>query len=185
VIADVMKDADRRMNRAVENAASEFQAIRTGRANPALFERLEVDYYGAPTPLQQLASVVVREARTVTITPYDKGAMTGIEKAIRNSDLGVNPSDDGQVILVNLPELTQERRKEYVKLARTRAEEGRVAVRAARHKAREALSRIQKDGEAGEDEVRQAEGRLDGKTKSHIAKIDELLSRKEAELLEV
>jgi ribosome recycling factor len=173
------------MTRAVENAAGEFQAIRTGRANPALFERIEVDYYGAPAPLQQLASVVVREARTVIITPYDKSAMTSIEKAIRNSDLGVNPSDDGAVILVNLPELTQERRKEYVKLARGRAEEGRVGVRQARHKAREALTRIQKEGEAGQDEVRSAEGKLDGMTKSHIAKIDELLSRKEAELLEV
>jgi ribosome recycling factor len=173
------------MDRAVENAAGEFQGIRTGRANPALFERLEVDYYGAPTPLQQLASVVVREARTLTITPYDKTAMTAIEKAIRNSDLGVNPSDDGAVILVNLPELTQERRKEYAKLARGRAEEGRVSVRQARHKGREALSRIQKNGEAGEDDVAHAEKKLDGMTKTHIAKIDELLARKEAELLEV
>jgi ribosome recycling factor len=173
------------MDRAVENAAAEFQAIRTGRANPALFERLEVDYYGAPTPLQQLASVVVREARSVAITPYDRSAMSSIEKAIRNSDLGVNPSDDGGVIMVNLPELTADRRKEYVKLAKGRAEEGRVAVRQARHKAREALSRIQKEGEAGEDEVSQAEKKLDSMTKTRITKIDELLSHKEAELLEV
>jgi ribosome recycling factor len=173
------------MDRAVENAAGEFQAIRTGRANPALFERIEVDYYGAPTPLQQLASVVVREARTVIITPYDKSAMAGIEKAIRNSDLGVNPADDGAVIMVNMPELTQERRKQYVKLARGRAEEGRVAVRQARHKAREALSRIQKDGDAGEDDVTQAEKKLDGMTKTRITRIDELLAHKEAELLEV
>ncbi|MDR2253220.1 MAG: ribosome recycling factor [Bifidobacteriaceae bacterium] len=180
-----MQDLGRRMDRAVENAATEFQAIRTGRANPALFERIEVDYYGQPTPLQQLASVVVREARTIHITPYDKSAMAGIEKAIRNSDLGVNPSDDGAVILVNLPELTLERRKQYAKLARGRAEEGRVAVRQARHKAREALSRMQKDGEAGEDEVRDAEKKVDAITKTHITKIDELLARKEAELLEV
>jgi ribosome recycling factor len=173
------------MTRAVENSAAEFQTIRTGRANPALFERLEVDYYGAPTLLQQLASVVVREARTIHITPYDKSAMTSIEKAIRNSDLGVNPSDDGSVIMVNLPELTQERRKQYAKLARSRAEEGRVAVRQARHKARETLARIQKNGEAGQDEVRQAEAKLDDMTKTHIAKVDELLTRKEAELLEV
>jgi ribosome recycling factor len=185
VISETLKEAGLRMDRAVENAASEFQTIRTGRANPALFERLEVDYYGAPTPLQQLASVAVREARTIHITPYDKSAMTSIEKAIRNSDLGVNPSDDGGVIMVNLPELTQERRREYVKLARNRAEEGRVAVRQARHKAREALTKIQKNGEAGEDEVRHAEAKLDSMTKTHIAKVDELLARKEAELLEV
>jgi ribosome recycling factor len=173
------------MDRAVENSAAEFQAIRTGRPNPALFERIEVDYYGAPTPLQQLASVVVREARTLTITPYDKSAMAAIEKAIRNSDLGVNPSDDGAIIIVNLPELTSERRKEYVKLAHVRAEEGRVSVRQARHKARESLSHILKDGEAGEDEVRAAEKKLDSMTKVRIAKIDEMLASKEAELLEV
>jgi ribosome recycling factor len=173
------------MDRAVENSAAEFQTIRTGRANPALFERLEVLYYGNPTPLQSLASVVVREARTIMITPYDRSAMSAIEKAIRNSDLGVNPSDDGAVIIVNLPELTAERRKEYVKLARNRAEEGRVAVRQVRHKARETLARIVKDGEAGEDEVDKAQAKLDSMTKSRVAKIDELLAHKEAELLEV
>jgi ribosome recycling factor len=173
------------MDRAVENAAAEFQAIRTGRANTALFERLVVDYYGAATPLQQIASITVREARTITISPYDKSAMTSIEKAIRDSDLGVNPSDDGGVIIVNLPELTAERRKEYVKLAKTRAEEGRVGVRTVRHKAKEALAKIQKDGDAGEDEVQRAEKELDSVTKRHITKIDDLLARKEAELLEV
>lgn len=185
MIADVLKDANRRMDRAVENAANEFQAIRTGRANPALFDRIEVDYYGAPTPLQQLASVAVREARTVLITPYDKSSMAAIEKAIRNSDLGVNPSDDGSVVLVNLPELTAERRKEYVKLARTRAEEGRVGVRQARHKAKEGLARLLKEGETSEDDIRHAEKELDSMTKTRIAKIDDLLSHKEAELLEV
>ncbi|MDR1442804.1 MAG: ribosome recycling factor [Bifidobacteriaceae bacterium] len=185
MIADVLKDAGRRMDRAVENAAGEFQAIRTGRANKALFDRIEVDYYGSPTPLQSLASIAVREARTVAITPYDRTALATIEKAIRNSDLGVNPSDDGGVIIVNLPELTSERRKEYAKLARTRAEEGRVGVRQARHKAKETLSRIQKDGDAGEDDVRHAEKELDSMTKSRIGKIDGLLAHKEAELLEV
>jgi ribosome recycling factor len=173
------------MDRAVENAASEFQAIRTGRANTALFERIVVDYYGAPTALQQLASITVPEARTILITPYDKGAMADIEKAIRNSDLGVNPSDDGTVIRINLPELTAERRKEYVKLAKGRAEEGRVGVRAARHRAKEALAKIKNDGEAGEDEVRRAGDELEALTKKHIARIDELLAHKEAELLDV
>jgi ribosome recycling factor len=180
-----MKDAGRRMDRAVENAANEFQAIRTGRANAALFDRIAVEYYGAPTPLQQLASIVIREARTVAITPYDKTAMKAIEKAIRDSDLGVNPSDDGGTIIINLPELTAERRKEYVKLAKTRAEEGRVGVRQARHRAKEALTKIQKDGEAGEDDVRRAVDELDSLTKRRIAKIDDLLAHKEAELLEV
>ncbi|MDR1187910.1 MAG: ribosome recycling factor [Bifidobacteriaceae bacterium] len=185
MIADVLKDAARRMDRSVENAASEFQAIRTGRANKALFDRIEIDYYGTPTPLQSLASIAIREARTVAITPYDRTAMATIEKAIRNSDLGVNPSDDGAVIMINLPELTAERRKEYVKLARNRAEEGRVSVRQARHKAKEALSRILKDAEVGEDDVRHAEKELDAMTKSRIAKVDDLLAHKESELLEV
>jgi ribosome recycling factor len=185
VISEVMKDTGRRMDRAVENAANEFQAIRTGRANAALFDRIQVDYYGAPTPLQQLASINIREARSVAITPYDRSAMQAIERAIRDSDLGVNPSDDGGVIMVNLPELTAERRKEYVKLARTRAEEGRGGVRQARHKAKERLARIQKDGEAGEDDVRHASGELEALTKRHIGRIDELLAHKEAELLEV
>jgi ribosome recycling factor len=185
VINDVLREAGKKMDRAVENAASEFQAIRTGRANSAMFERILVDYYGAPTALQQLASISIREARTVAITPYDKSAMTSIEKAIRESDLGVNPSDDGGVIIVNLPELTAERRKEYVKLAKSRAEEGRVGVRQVRHKAKETLTKIQKDGEAGEDEVVRAEKELDSLTKRHIAKVDELLAHKEAELLEV
>ncbi|MCL1897228.1 MAG: ribosome recycling factor [Micrococcales bacterium] len=185
MISDVMKQASARMDKAVQNSANEFQAIRTGRANASLFERIQVDYYGAATSLQQLASVAIREARTIHITPYDKTAMTAMEKAIRESDLGVNPSNDGQVIIINLPELTAERRKEYVKLAKTRAEEGRVAVRQARHKAKEALSRIQKDGEAGEDEVHRAEHELESVTKRHISKIDDLLAHKEAELLEV
>jgi ribosome recycling factor len=185
MIADVLKDAGRRMDRSVENAAGGFQAIRTGRANKALFDRIEVDYYGTPTPLQALASIAIREARSVAITPYDRTALAAIEKAIRNSDLGVNPSDDGGVIMINLPELTAERRKEYVKLARSRAEEGRVSVRQARHKAKEALAKIQKDGDAGEDDVRHASDKLESMTRTRITKIDELLSHKEAELLEV
>ncbi|MDR1633472.1 MAG: ribosome recycling factor [Bifidobacteriaceae bacterium] len=185
MIADLLKEAGRRMDRSVENAAGEFQAIRTGRANKSLFDRIEVDYYGTPTPLQSLASISVREARTVAITPYDRSALAVIEKAIRNSDLGVNPSDDGGVIMINLPELTAERRKEYVKLARSRAEEGRVSVRQARHKAKDRLTRVLKDGEIGEDDARHAEKELDSMTKARIAKIDSLLAHKEAELLEV
>jgi len=173
------------MDKAVDNSATEFAAIRTGRVSASLFERIPVDYYGADTPLQQLASIAIREARTVHITPYDKSAMKAMEKAIRESDLGVNPSNDGNVIIVNMPELTAERRKEYVKLAKTRAEEGRVGVRQARHKAKDALHKIQKDGEAGEDEVRRAEHELESMTKKRITKIDDLLARKEAELLEV
>ncbi|MDR1799818.1 MAG: ribosome recycling factor [Bifidobacteriaceae bacterium] len=185
MIPDVLKDAKRRMERTVENAAGEFQAIRTGRASAALFDKVMVDYYGTATQLKQLASIVVREARTVAITPYDRSSMAAVEKAIRNSDLGVNPNNDGQLIIIHLPELTAERRKEYVKLARSRAEEGRIGVRQSRHKAKEALSRLQKDGEASEDEVRHAEKELDTLTKNAISKIDDLLAHKEAELLEV
>jgi ribosome recycling factor len=185
MIDDILLTAEDHMDKTVAVAAEEFAGIRTGRANPGMFTKLLVDYYGAPTPLQQLASITVPEARTVLITPYDKGAMTAIERVIRDSDLGVNPSDDGTVIRLVMPELTTERRKQYIKLARTKAEEARVALRATRHKSREALIRLQRDGEAGEDEVHRAEADLDALTKKHVAKVDSLLEHKEAELLEV
>lgn len=185
MIDEVMFEAEERMERAVAHSREEFANIRTGRANPAMFNPIQVEYYGAPTPLQQLASINIPEARTVLISPYDKTATAEILKAIRESDLGVNPTDDGHVIRVSLPVLTEERRKEYVKLAGQKAEEGRVAVRNARRKAKESLATIKKDGAAGEDEVERAEKELENLTKKYVDKIDELFTTKEKELLEI
>jgi ribosome recycling factor len=180
-----MKDAESKMDKAVSVTREDFAAIRTGRAHPSLFHKLTADYYGSPTPLQQLASFTVPEARVIVISPYDVGAMKAIEKAIRDSDLGVNPTDDGRTIRVVLPELTEERRKDYIKLARHKAEEGRVAVRNIRRHAKQALDKLEKDGEVGKDDVTGAEKRLDGMTKKHVDAIDDMLKHKEAELLEV
>ena len=155
MIEETLLEAEEKMEKALVAAKNELASIRTGRANPALFTSLSVEYYGAPTPLQQLASVTVPEARTVLITPFDRTATKDIVTAVRESDLGVNPTDDGNVIRVNLPALTEERRKEYVKLARSRAEESRVQLRNVRRKTKDALDKIKKDGEAGEDEVEQ------------------------------
>jgi ribosome recycling factor len=185
VIDQTLRDADAKMAKAVEHAREEFSAIRTGRAHPAMFAKINADYYGSPTPLQQLASFQVPEARVVVIQAYDKSASGAIEKAIRDSDLGVNPTSDGNVIRVTLPELTQDRRKEYIKLAKAKAEDGRIAVRAIRRNAKQALDKLEKDGEVGKDDVAGAEKRLDGLTKKHVDAIDELLSNKESELLEV
>jgi ribosome recycling factor len=185
VIDQTLRDADTRMGKAVEHAREEFAAIRTGRAHPAMFAKINADYYGSPTPLQQLASFQVPEARVVVIQAYDKSATAAIEKAIRDSDLGVNPTSDGNIIRVSLPELTQDRRKEYIKLARTKAEDGRIAVRGVRRNAKQALDKLEKDGEVGKDDVAGAEKRLDGLTKKHVDAIDDLLSNKESELLEV
>ncbi|KQY59570.1 ribosome-recycling factor [Aeromicrobium sp. Root495] len=180
-----LRDADQKMEKAVEHTREEFAAIRTGRAHPAMFAQITADYYGTPTPLQQLAGFQVPEPRTVIIQPYDIGAKAAIEKAIRDSDLGVNPSDDGKVLRVSLPELTEERRKEYIKLARSKAEEGRVAVRGVRRNTKQALDKAEKDSEISQDDNTGAEKRLDGLTKKHVDQIDELLKNKEAELLEV
>ena len=185
MIDQTLRDADAKMAKAVEHAREEFSAIRTGRAHPAMFAKINADYYGSPTPLQQLASFQVPEARVVVIQAYDKSATAAIEKAIRDSDLGVNPTSDGNVIRVTLPELTQDRRKEYIKLAKAKAEDGRIAVRAIRRNAKQALDKLEKDGEVGKDDVAGAEKRLDGLTKKHVDAIDELLSNKESELLEV
>ncbi len=185
MIAETMKDAESKMDKAVSVTREDFAAIRTGRAHPSLFHKLTADYYGSPTPLQQLASFTVPEARVIVISPYDVGAMKAIEKAIRDSDLGVNPTDDGRTIRVVLPELTEERRKDYIKLARHKAEEGRVAVRNIRRHAKQALDKLEKDGEVGKDDVTGAEKRLDGMTKKHVDAIDDMLKHKEAELLEV
>lgn len=185
MIDDVMLEAETKMDSALEAAKRELASIRTGRANPAMFNSIMVDYYGAPTPLQQLASLTIPEARTVIVSPFDRSAMKAITSAIRESDLGVNPTDDGTVIRVTLPALTEERRKDYVKLARTRAEDSRVQVRGVRGKSKKELEAIKKDGEAGEDEVKRAENELDALTKRFVDKIDAALAAKEAELLEV
>jgi len=185
VIPDIIAEADRKMGQAVDFSREEFAAIRTGRAHPAMFAKLTADYYGSPTPIQQLASFQVPEARTILIAPYDQSSLPAVERAIRDSDLGVNPSNDGHSIRVVLPELTEERRKEYTKLARAKAEEGRVAIRNARRHAIDACKKLEKDKEVGEDEVSRAEKKLDDVTKKHVDAMDDLLKRKEAELLEV
>jgi ribosome recycling factor len=185
VISDIISAAETKMADAVEYAKEEFAAIRTGRAHPAMFAKLTADYYGSPTPLQQLASFQVPDARMILITPYDKSAMNGIERSIRDSDLGVNPSNDGNSIRVTLPLLTEQRRKEYIKLAKTKAEDARISVRTSRRTAKEALDKMVKDKEVGEDEVVRAEKQLDAATKKHTDEIDDVLKHKEAELLEV
>jgi ribosome recycling factor len=185
VIADIIRDAETKMENAIEYAKEEFAAIRTGRAHPAMFAKINADYYGSPTPLQQLATFQVPDARVVLITPYDRSSMSSIEKAIRDSDLGVNPSNDGNTIRITLPQLTEERRKEYIKLAKTKAEEARISVRGARRAAKEALDKLVKDKQAGEDEVVRAEKQLDASTRKYTEAIDDVLKHKEAELLEV
>ncbi len=185
MINDTLKEAESKMSKAVEVTREDFASIRTGRAHPAMFHKLTAEYYGSPTPLQQLASFTVPEARVVIISPYDAGAMGAIERAIRDSDLGVNPTDDGKTIRVTFPELTEERRRDYIKLAKGKAEEGRVSVRNIRRTAKQALDKLEKDGEVGKDDVTGAEKRLDGLTKKHTDSIDDMLKHKEAELLEV
>jgi ribosome recycling factor len=185
VIDEALLEAEEKMDKAVEVAKEDFGAIRTGRANPALFAKVVVDYYGAPTPLQQLASFQTPEARTILVTPYDRSSMGAIEKALRASDLDVNPSNDGNVIRIVLPQLTDERRRDYVKIARSKAEDARVSVRNVRRRAKEELDRIAKDGEAGEDEVARAEKELEQLTRRQVDVIDDLLKHKEAELLTV
>src|ERR671916_1829137 len=169
------------MDKSVAATREEFAAIRAGRAHPSMFSKIMVDYYGSPTPLQQLASFTAPEPRVIMVQPYDMGAMSNLEKAIRDSDLGVNPANDGKVLRCVFPELTEERRKEFIKLAREKAEGGKVAVRQVRQKAKQNLERLEKDGEAGKDEVTGAEKRLDGITKQHTDAIEELLKAKEAE----
>ena len=185
MITDIIKDAEKKMGSAVDFIREEFSGIRTGRANPSMFNKITADYYGAPTPLQQLATFQVPEARTILITPFDRSAVNAIEKAIRDSDLGVNPSNDGNMIRCILPALTEDRRKEYIKMAKHKAEEGRVSVRNVRRGANDAIKRLEKDKEIGEDEATRAEKSLDAATKRFVDQIDELLKAKEAELLEI
>ena len=184
MIADVLSDATARMHKAVEVAKDDFGSVRTGRANPQLFQKIMVSYYGTPTPLAQLASLQNPEARTLLVTPYDKSALRDIELAIRDTpNLGANPSNDGNIIRVTLPELTEERRKEYVKIVRSKAEDAKVSVRNIRRKAKDDLDALK--GEIGDDEVSRAEKELEQLTKANVDAIDDALKRKEAELLEV
>ena len=186
MIQDILAEGKDKMDKAVEATKDDFATIRTGRANPAMFQKVMVDYYGTPTPLGQLGAIQNPEARSILINPYDKSALGAIEKALlAMPNLGAQPNNDGSLIRINLPELTEERRKEYVKLARDKAEHGRVSVRNIRRKAKEDLEALKKDGGAGEDEIERAEKELEGITKAHTDKIDEALKNKEAELLEV
>jgi ribosome recycling factor len=185
VIDEALREAEQKMAKAVEVAKDDFAAIRTGRAHPAMFANITAEYYGTPTPIQQLAGFQIPEPRMVIISPYDKSSMTAIEKAIRDSDLGVNPGNDGGVIRITMPQLTEERRKEYIKLAKAKAEEARVSMRNIRRHAKDSVDKSVKEGEAGEDEGKSAEKRLDALTKKYVEAVDELLRHKEAELLEV
>ncbi|WP_265523252.1 ribosome recycling factor [Oerskovia flava] len=185
MIDETLLEAEEKMDKAIEVAKADFATIRTGRASAAMFNKITADYYGAPTPLQQLASFTTPEARTIILTPFDKSSTAAIERALRDSDLGVNPTNDGNVIRVVLPTLTEERRRDFVKLAKSKAEDSRVSVRNVRRRAKEELDRIVKDGEAGEDEVARAEKELEALTKRHVEVIDALLAGKESELLEV
>jgi ribosome recycling factor len=185
VIEDTLLEAEEKMDKAVEVAKEDFSSIRTGRANPGLFAKVLVEYYGSPTPLQQLASFAVPEARTLLITPFDRTSLNDIERALSNSDVGANPSNDGTVIRIVIPELTQERRRDYVKIVRSKGEDAKISIRNIRRRAKDELDRIVKDGDAGEDEGSRAEKELDALTKAHTDNVDELLKRKEAELLEV
>jgi ribosome recycling factor len=185
VIDDTLLEAEEKMERAVEFAKEDFATIRTGRANPGMFAKIIIDYYGSPTPLTQMASIAIPEPRMAIIKPYDTGQMTAMEKAIRDSDLGVNPNNEGTQLRINLPQMTEERRRDMVKVARSKGEDAKVAVRNVRRKAKEELDRIVKDGESGEDDGRRAEKELDELTHKYVGHLDELIRHKEAELLEV
>jgi ribosome recycling factor len=185
MIDETLLEAEEKMDKAVDVAKEDFGTIRTGRATPQMFAKIVVDYYGAPTPVNQLASMSVPEPRMAVLSPYDSSSLGNIEKAIRDSDLGVNPTNDGKIIRVIFPQLTEERRKEMIKVAHHKAEEARVAIRNIRRHAKDALDKLAKDGEVGEDDVRRAEKELEGLTHTYVAHVDEALKHKETELLEV
>ncbi|MEJ3658751.1 ribosome recycling factor [Actinomycetes bacterium KLBMP 9759] len=185
MIDETLFDAEEKMEKAVSVAKDDLAGVRTGRATPNMFARVLVEYYGAMTPINQLASVNIPEARLVVIKPYDAGSLRSLEKAIRESDLGLNPSNDGQIIRCVIPQLSEERRREMVKVARSKGEDARVTIRSVRRKAMEELHRIVKDGEAGEDEVGRAEKELQATTDKYVHQVDDLVKHKEAELLEV
>ncbi|ASN40080.1 MAG: ribosome recycling factor [Paeniglutamicibacter terrestris] len=185
MIEETLAEVADKMDRTIESAKEDFSAIRTGRAHPGMYAKVMVDYYGTPTPLQQLASFAVPDARTIMISPYDVTALREIEKALGDSEVGANPSNDGKAIRVIMPVLTEERRKEYVKVVRVKGEDAKVALRNLRRKAKDAIDKLVKDGEVGEDEGARAEKELDALTKSHTEGVDDLLKRKEIELLDV
>jgi ribosome recycling factor len=185
VIDEILFEAEEKMEKAGQVAREDFATLRTGRANPAMFNKIAIDYYGTKTPLNQIASFQTPEALMILIAPYDKSSMGDIERAIRDSNLGVNPTNDGTIIRVVLPALTEERRREYVKVARTKAEDAKIAIRNIRRGANTHLEKLMRDGEAGEDEVRRAEKQLDDVTGKQVAHVDDILKHKEAELLEV
>ena len=180
-----MLEAEEKMEKAVHVVREDLASVRTGRATPQMFQKIVVDYYGAMTPVNQLASFHLPEPRMAVITPYDKSSLGAIEKAIRDSDLGVNPTNDGNIIRVVFPQLTEERRKELIKVARHKAEEGRVSIRNVRRHAKDALDKLVKDGDAGEDDVVRAEKELEKLTHTYVDQVDDALRSKEAELLEV
>ena len=185
MIDDTLLDAIDKMSKAVEHAQGQFASVRTGRANPALVEKLSVDYYGSPVPLQQLAGFQVPEARTLVVKPHDRGALAAIEKSIRESDLGLQPSNDGVVIRIAFPVLTEQRRKEYVKVVKTMAEDAKVAIRNVRRDARKTLEAAEKNSEISKDDLERAEKELEKHTHEHVELVDKALARKEQELLEV
>jgi len=185
LIDETMLEAEEKMEKAVHVLREDLSSVRTGRASPSMFAKIVVDYYGAATPVNQLASFHLPEPRMAIITPYDKSSLAAIEKAIRDSDLGVNPTNDGNIIRVVFPQLTEERRKELIKVAKHKSEEGRVAVRNIRRHAKESLDKLAKDGEVGEDDVARAEKELEKITHTYVDNIDDALRAKEAELLEV
>jgi ribosome recycling factor len=185
VIDDTLLEAEEKMEKAVAVAKEDFAGIRTGRAHPSMFSKITAEYYGTQTPLNQLASFHMPEPRMVVIQPYDKSSMGAVEKAIRNSDLGVNPSNDGAIIRIVFPELSEERRREFIKVARHKAEDSRVSIRNIRRHAKDSIDKLVKNGEEGEDDGHRAERELDEITHGYVAQVDELLRHKEAELLEV
>lgn len=185
MIDDTLLEAEEKMDKAVSVAKDDFANIRTGRITPSVFSKILVDYYGAPTPVQQLASFHIPEPRMVIITPFDKSSLPAIEKVIRDSDLGVNPSNDGTIIRVVFPELSEQRRRDLVKVARTKAEDAKISIRNVRRHAKDTIDKIVKDGDAGEDEGRRAEKDLEESTHRYVAQIDELLKAKESDLLSV
>lgn len=185
MIGDTLSDAGQKMDSAVRHTRAEIAKIRTGRANPGLITDLPVSYYGTPTPLQQLAGVTAPEPRMLVVSPYDRSVLKEIERAIQASDLGLNPSNDGEVIRVVFPELTQERRRQFVRLAKERAEEGRTAIRNVRRHAKSEIDRLARDGEVPEDQARRADKTLQELTDKHVGSIDLLVATKEKELLEV
>lgn len=185
MIAEIQQEASTRMQQAVDHAREDLATIRTGRAHPAMFSKITADYYGAPTPLQQLAQFTSPDPRSLLITPFDRSAIGAIEKAIREADLGVNPGNDGNAVRIVMPQLTEERRKEYIKMAKAKAEDARIAVRNIRRHCIDQLKKLQKDGDISEDDLARAEKSLDVTTKKFVDSVDELLKTKEAELAEV